>query len=336
MGTFGFQWHLTDRCNGSCAHCYQDSFTTRGELAFEAWARLADRIFAGVADLGVAVNLTGGEPFLLPDLLRLVEHLHGFDNLEEVNIITNGLVADEGVLSRLSAFPKIGCLKVSLEAGDRAVNDAIRGPGHFAAVRRNLAVFRESARKPMVIMATLSRRNLAAIPGTVAFARDSGLSGVIFERFVPLGTGARMADQALGPAEWAAAVDAIARSAGVVADTEDLAPYRAFWIDLTERDGPELRGALCNLGRDTMALMPDGTVFPCRRLPIPAGDLLAETFEVVRERLARYAVQEIRTRLGGGRCGACGVDDCAGCRALARAIHGDFLGDDPACILAAP
>jgi hypothetical protein len=50
-------------------------------------------------------------------------------------------------------------------------------------------------------------------------------------------------------------------------------------------------------------------------------------------RLEPFGAGKIRGRLNGGRCGFCGVEGCAGCRALARAITGNILADDPQCLL---
>ncbi len=102
---FGFQWHLTDRCNLRCVHCYQDAFDGSRELPPAALRRLADRVFGALAPRPVSVNLTGGEPLLLPGFFNLVAHLHGFANLAEAHIITNGTVADDDTLARIAASP---------------------------------------------------------------------------------------------------------------------------------------------------------------------------------------------------------------------------------------
>jgi radical SAM protein with 4Fe4S-binding SPASM domain len=103
------------------------------------------------------------------------------------------------------------------------------------------------------------------------------------------------------------------------------------WTDA--RRAQRLQGALCNLGDESMALMPDGTVYPCRRLPIAVGNVLKEPFETILPRLKRYAAPRIARDLRGSLCGMCGVKGCAGCRALARALTGDLLSDDPQCAL---
>lgn len=331
---FGFQWHLTDRCNQRCAHCYQDTFDDRQEASAAARFEMARRVFGALAPRPVSVNLTGGEPLQLPDFFDLLEYLHRFPNLAEAHIITNGTMADDDTLTRLAALPWVGALKISLEAAEASANDAVRGRGNFDRVVANLPRFQRTG-KPLVLMLTLARYNAGHIGDVVRWARGTGWQGIIFERFVPLGRGRSQAAEVLTAADWGDAVAAILAAAGLDVEPMDLLPYRAFWLGLTPGDEEPLRGALCNLGAESMALMPNGDVFPCRRLPRPVGNLLAEPFTDILPRLARYAVSAVRPRLRGPRCGRCGVADCAGCRALAHALTGDLLADDPQCPLPA-
>jgi len=333
MKTFGFQWHLTDRCNQRCAHCYQEGFTSNGELGLDTLKAAAGRIFAALPDRRMSINLTGGEPLLFPVLFDLIEHLHTYPTLEEVNIITNGTVASGDVIEGIESFPRVSTLKVSLESADAKVNDRIRGAGNFSCVQENIARFRRTG-KSIVLMMTLGRFNLASLEDTVHWARDAGLDGVIVERFVPLGLGRRFADQALLPQDWETASRAIVRASGISIDPEALLPFRAFWLSLESCANP-LRGALCNLGGESMALMPDGTVYPCRRFPVTAGNILFEPFEEILKRLGTYCPSEIKPRLNGTVCRTCTVEGCAGCRAIALALTGDALADDPQCPLSA-
>ncbi|RCK78568.1 MAG: Radical SAM domain heme biosynthesis protein [Candidatus Ozemobacter sibiricus] len=336
---FGFQWHVTDLCNRRCRHCYQSSFS-RGAGETDAGGRrtLAAAILGAIPDEPVAINLTGGEPLLLPDLIDLMAHLESFPNLAEICIITNGTIDDESLLRRLGGFPRFSSFKISVESGDPAINDAIRGSGSFERLRTAIPRYADLAGRPVVLMMTLSRLNVGTIRETVAFARQTGAQSIIFERFVPLGQGERLAATVLSAADWARAIVDIGAAAGISLDPDDLAACRAFWLRLDPpgREGAEdqgLEAALCNLGAGSMALMPDGTVFPCRRLAIPIGNLLREPFPVIRARLAEWETARLRPRLRGTICGNCPYEDCPGCRALARALTGDPLADDPQCVL---
>lgn len=328
---FGFQWHVTDRCNLRCAHCYQDDFSPAGERCLDDLKRMADAVFEALPGHEVSVNVTGGEPLLVPHLLPLLEHLERFPNLVEINLITNGTVTGTNVTAALAALGKLRHIKVSVEAGDDAVNDAVRGRGNLSRVRAGIAAFRrELPGVGVVLMATLGRHNRDAVEGLLAFARETEAAGVIFERFVPLGAGRAMAGQVLTADDWGRVTATLASLAGVDADPLDLLPFRAWWFRLDD-PGEPLVGALCNLGEESMGLMPDGTVYPCRRLPVPVGNVLADPFPVILERLEPYAADRVKPLLAGPRCGGCTIPGCAGCRALAAALTGDPLADDPQC-----
>jgi hypothetical protein len=62
-------------------------------------------------------------------------------------------------------------------------------------------------------MMTLSRLNLASVEETVRWAWETGLDGIIFERFVPLGLGMGLSNQALLSKDWELALRTIARQA---------------------------------------------------------------------------------------------------------------------------
>ncbi len=333
MKSFGFQWHITDRCNLACAHCYQTNFSSRGGKSVDDLFVMANRIFEALADRQISVNLTGGEPLLYPHLPALLDHLHHFPNLEEIHLITNGTVTKTGVLEAIFRSPKITSLKISLEGGSSRINDPIRGPGNLEKVQKNVALYKERTRKPIIIMTTLAKYNADHIEEAVNFARANEADGIIFERFVPLGTGKDLAQQTLGPLEWRNALQAITEAAGLSVDPMSLLPYKAFWLWLDPSKHSTLEGALCNLGNESMSLLPDGTVFPCRRLPLPVGNVLRDSFEQIVDRLTAFDPAEIQTRLKGTWCGMCGIESCAGCRALAHALEEDLLADDPQCML---
>jgi radical SAM protein with 4Fe4S-binding SPASM domain len=331
---FGFQWHLTDRCNLRCKHCYQDDFTPRSERSQNDLKEMANRIFHTLRDRSISINLTGGEPLLLPSLLDLVEHLHTFEHLKEIHIITNGTFAENNILTSIRRFPKIKYFKVSLESANPATHDSIRGPGNFEKVRNNIKRVQEIANRPVVLMMTLGRYNFHEIDKTVEFTKENKVDGIIFERFVPLGNGRGILDQVLDATGWRSSVEAIVRAAGLDVDFNDLLPYRAFWLWTSSKRTDPLEGAFCNLGEESMALMPDGTIYPCRRLPVPVGNILSSPFDEIHEQLKKFSVPALRQAMPHGKCKNCLISDCAGCRALSYALTNNLYADDPQCPLA--
>ncbi len=303
MKFFGFQWHITDRCNLRCVHCYQDGYAPLPVENLGNLKRLADGIFSALPDRRISVNLTGGEPLLVPWFFELVEHLQGLEELDEINLITNGTITTEEVLEGIRRSSRIRYLKVSVESGIHEVNDKIRGAGNLAQVSDGILRCQRATDKPVILMVTLGRYNLDTIEETVRYAGFLGVEGVIFERFIPMGRGRQIEDRVLSAREWAQASARIARAARVDADADDLLPYQAFWLWLNPSRTERLQGALCNLGDESMALMPDGTVYPCRRLPIAVGNALKEPFHEILARLGKYQPE---------------AD--GGCRALAQAL----------------
>jgi MoaA/NifB/PqqE/SkfB family radical SAM enzyme len=334
MASFGFQWHLSDRCNQRCKHCYQERFDDASELPSGHLFELAQRVMHGLAPRRVSINLTGGEPLMHPQLFELIDRLAAFEHLEGVHLITNGTVLTNGLIEAIRTRETIGQIKISLESGRAEDNDRIRGRGNLARVTANLSGFAQTG-KALVLMTTLGPCGSDGIADTVAFAREHGFCGVIFERFVPLGRGKPLSPLVPDPAEWSTMKVMIASAAGVEAREQDLLPYQALWIDLAPGAPEPLRGALCNLGAGSMALMPDARVLPCRRLPEAVGNALTDPFEKILEGLAGWAPDSLRPRLKGHGCSSCEIEGCAGCRALARAITGDALADDPSCSEAA-
>ncbi len=331
MKAFGFQWHLTDRCNLRCQHCYQERFDAAQERPLSDLVAMARAIAGAMPDRAISINLTGGEPFLFEGLWPLLDALDELENIIEYHIITNGTRARGETRNRLRGRKKLAGLKISLEGPDAETNDAVRGPGNLAEVLQNLRSLTE-LQKPLHLMATLDRHNLESIPPLVELAREEALDGIILERFVPLGRGRRRAGAVLDAAGWRRVIELVTRSVGIEADSHELAPYHAFWLRPGDEAEP-LRGARCNLGEESMALMPDGTVFPCRRLPLVMGRLPETPFDEIRDRLRTFEPDRMRARLTGAACRACAVPGCTGCRALALAVHGDPYADDPRCPL---
>jgi MoaA/NifB/PqqE/SkfB family radical SAM enzyme len=295
MDSFGFQWHVTDRCPGKCRHCYQNRFDGGTELSLDALKGIADDIMESLAGVPVTINVTGGEPLLYPGLFGLMEHLSSFDNLEELNIITATYGMDLSVIEKLKSIPKLTSVKVSLESDDPSINDDIRGRGYFDMASRNIKML-AGAGLPVMVIATLGKHNYRSVEGLCALAAGLGASGVIFERFVPVpgSRGMGLSGMALTSSEWDDILAAIIRAAGAGSEIsiDDLLPYKAFCIEIevgSIRSRFPVLGAPCCLGASSMALMPDGTVYPCRRFPEPIGKLPDDSMDGILDMLGRYS-----------------------------------------------
>lgn len=338
---FFVQWHLTERCNLRCSHCYQSGRGT-DELSFdeikevtaevsdmlEAWSEMYEMAFSP------SFNITGGEPFLRKDLFDILDHLggRGFD----LYLLTNGTLVDRERAARLATAGVKG-VQVSIE-GPEEIHDEIRGKGSFASSLRGILFLLDEGMM-VTLNATLSEINVDHLPEMVSLASSIGAQRLGFSRLVPSGRGVGLIEKMIEGAKVKKIYEEIfsmkAENLRIVTGDPVASQMTA---EPEEGDRGEIPSGGCAAGVSGLTLLPDGTITPCRRLPIPIGNVrrdslrevwaASEVLEVLRDR-RRYS----------GKCGSCRRwADCRGCRAIAYAYSQskgveDFLCEDPQCFI---
>ena len=328
---FYIQWHITNLCNLRCRHCYQDDFSKKNDLDWVEIEKVYGHLLDTMREWGktACIHLTGGEPLLKPELFPLLADLDRHPMVKELGIITNGLLLDQEMMRRLSRFPKLKKIKISLDGGDAKTNDSIRQEGAFDKVMENLPLIEAAGRFEVLFMFTAMKRNFRSLSSLFKLCQTAGVDGLIIERFIPLGRGREIQDEVLGREEWKEMVGMLADFASIGEAEQSLLPYQAFQISFSEEE-PELLGAPCVIGVDGLCIMPDGTVFPCRRFPVSIGNLLNNPLRKIWEESDLLEKLRRKETLK-GKCGTCEIDDCRGCRSLALALTGNYLDEDPHC-----
>ncbi len=102
---------ITDRCNLRCQYCMPahgiDIVDREELLTFKEMYRIT-RI---LSELGVnKVRLTGGEPFVRKDFVKFLESLSFNDQLDQINITTNGVM----IAKYIPELEKLGIKKINL------------------------------------------------------------------------------------------------------------------------------------------------------------------------------------------------------------------------------
>jgi sulfatase maturation enzyme AslB (radical SAM superfamily) len=140
-------------CNLACTHCFVTCGPREARHAMMSRADVAARVSEALA-LGVReFYLTGGEPFLHPELEAIVE-----DTLAHapVTILTNGTLftsARLAWLARLSRSARHSLeLRVSLDAADERGHEAFRGAGTWARTMRGLRALEAGGLAPIVTL----------------------------------------------------------------------------------------------------------------------------------------------------------------------------------------
>lgn len=182
---YSIQIEFTQRCNLTCAFCYNDSSPKNtDELDLET----LDRVVGEVIDLAPGeVIISGGEPLMRPDHLRLL--LERFSHTDiPVHILTNGMLIDH---DWLDAFERAGVvtLQVSLDGGVPDVHDRVRGrKGAWAKALRGLAMA-HGAGFHTFVSAVLTRENVSTLPSLVEAAYLCGCDNLNVGDLITWGRG---------------------------------------------------------------------------------------------------------------------------------------------------
>lgn len=337
---FFVQWHLTERCNLRCRHCYQrgsgsDELTPAE--ARDVVEEVADTLDGWRRDHGVEVagsfSVTGGEPLLRADLWGLLAEMR--DRGFETFLLTNGTLVDAAAAGRLADLGVAG-VQVSLE-GPEEVHDGVRGAGSFARAARGVRSLRDADLRVTLNM-TLSRLTAPAALAMAAVARELGVDRLGFARLVPWGRGEALLRELIEPEDLRALYRDLLAAGGEGLEIVTGDPLASQLATGWAGDGGGEASGGCAAGVSGITIGADGTLLPCRRLDVPLGNLRRDSLREV------WATSPVLARLRDRRAypGACGTcprwSGCRGCRAVAYAVSAadgapDYLADDPQCFL---
>jgi radical SAM protein with 4Fe4S-binding SPASM domain len=343
---FFVQWHLTERCNLRCTHCYQTGTKTE-ELSLaeirlvldeiidmlEAWSEMYQLEFSP------SLNITGGEPFLRKDLFEILEEMStgGF----AIYLLTNGTLIDAEKAERLARLG-INGVQVSIE-GPEEIHDSIRGKGSFAASCKGVAHLVKAGLR-VTLNATLSEINAEKFQDMVDIATTLGVQKLGFSRLVPSGRGLDLVNRMISREGVREIYESI-----FGLDTGSLKIVTGDPVASQMRDGMRNGTGLvddcgsiatsgCAAGISGLTILPDGIVTPCRRLPIPLGNVRQDSLREIWTN--SEILEQLRDRSQyKGKCGSCRRwAVCRGCRAIAYAYsltrgEPDILAEDPQCFI---
>lgn len=163
-------------CNLRCSYCLASSHprAERKAIPLDMFRRLIDE----AADAGLEeVYLTGGEPFLLPDIFERIGHAR---KRMPVTVLTNGMLLTGRRLERLLALGEPRpALQISLDGHTAELHDAYRGAGAWRKTVASIERLRDLG-FAITIGATETPVNSGAIDDLRRFARSLGIDDAHF------------------------------------------------------------------------------------------------------------------------------------------------------------
>lgn len=338
---FFVQLHLTERCNLRCSHCYQTE-ARPSEMSFPEISSLIEEVSGLLEDwresYGIAFSssfsVTGGEPFLRQDIFEILEDLRirSFDTY----ILSNGILISRNVAIRLAEIGIKG-VQISIE-GPEDVHDSIRGAGSFSASLKGIRNLLDAGIEA-TLNTTLSEVNAHCFMDMIELASSLGVHRLGFSRLVPSGRGGTWLSKML---KKEVVKDLYSNIFSLEIDGLNIVtgdPVASQFRNPAEEDvaDPVPSGG-CAAGVSGLTVLPDGTITPCRRMPVPIGNVKRDSLREV------WATSDVLNALRDksryqGKCGSCAKwSACRGCRAIALAYSqargdGSYLAEDPQCFL---
>lgn len=178
---------ITERCNLHCAHCFVSSTAQGSDLSLENFtARVLPRLLDARVE---RITLTGGEPFVHPDLLAICQAVA--DRGLPVGICTNATQTTDEDVTALAALGNVH-INVSFDGFRPDSHGKFRGDrSSFATTLATTRKFAEAG----LLKGLLSTPNTLTVPeefaDLCAFAVDVGAEYVLMNPLSSFGRGVK-------------------------------------------------------------------------------------------------------------------------------------------------
>lgn len=248
---------ITQQCPNQCVYC--SSLSCPDKTTCLSTEKILEVVDDAVALGCESISLSGGEPFLHPGLVQIVNHIakQGVQCL----IYTSGICFENGtphsipeeILEALRG--KVAKYIVNVEAADEATYDKIMGTSFhgFAMMKQFIA---EAVAMGEVVEAHFvpMKLNYRQIPSVVEMCTELGVSRVSFLRFVAQGRGCEKVEQLL--LEKEESIEAKRLMNQCVSNNAEGVRLGIPFADCCHRVN-------CLTGTSKLNIRYDGNVYPC-------------------------------------------------------------------------
>jgi len=328
------QWHITDRCNLNCTHCYLDSEKTHDmpleklRIIFNSYMDALNRM-----KIKGSIQITGGEPFIRNDLFELLEIINKHKDKCYYGIMSNGTMIDPATVNKLK---KTGCrfIQVSIDGGE-AAHDSIRGNGSFRETMESVRLLKKRG-IPVSVSFTAGRKNYAAFTDAVMESSKAGADLIWSDRVIPTGRAELLSDELMNFNEvedYFSIMNCCRKNKGKIFFRKTaISMGRALQFMYYDGDGFDQYPYRCSAGKTILTILSDGRVVPCRRMPVIIGDLNNSDLYTIYQKSTMLRMLR-NPRIIPDGCGDCFYSQICngGLKCLSYAVHGNPFTRDPQC-----
>lgn len=264
MGIFYLQWHITNKCNNRCLHCYHDTYTDVESLSFD---EAKDIVFDFIRTCEIlssrpVISITGGDPLLherFIDIVRLC-----VSECYQVNILCNpeGVVCESVINIDEIKNLNINRWQFSLD-GLEKTHDYFRYAGSFDITIKAIQLLIEMNMQ-VSVHTTVSKFNYKEIPDLIDYLYSLGVCSWDFSRYIP-----NDGSCGFSPCEYRDFLLTInlilSRQNKHKSEYLYKEPLFSIINDLSDDKSDEVVQSGCGLGSASLCLLPDKTIMACRK-----------------------------------------------------------------------
>lgn len=334
---FGLQWHITDKCDQRCKHCYIYEGTDKecsSELNLSTLNEILENFIqcCNKLDAEPVIAITGGDPLLYSKIWEFLELFK--EKKIKFSILGNPFHLSYEVVKKLE---ELGCTNYQMSLdGLKETHDSIRKKGSFDSTLKSLEFF-ENTRISTAIMTTVSKTNINEIPNLVDIVVKHKVKHFGFTRYCP---SSKDINLMVSSYEYKQFLDKMWKKYMENQQSETifvlkdhlwmLYLYEKGLFNPKQFDNPEdliLDG--CHCGINHITILSNGDVYACRRSDTLVGCALNESLYDI---FTGSKMDQYRCYNCFEYCKKCELKNfCRGCPSVAKCATGNFYAKDPQC-----
>lgn len=284
--TMTLQWHISEKCNLKCYHCYQEN-KEYIELEYEKLINILEQYkeFLRFKNLKGHINLTGGEPLCNKNFFKLLKYMHNDKELYTYAILTNGTLITDEIALKISQYEPL-YVQVSIDGGKK-VHEEIRGKGTLNKTINAIKILKRYGIYTSISF-TAQKNNFKEFKNVVKIGKEAGANRVWTDRFIPIGGAEELKSLVLNKEETKEFFDILS----IEKEKSELEIERFIKRHKVTRNEAlrkctevSSQRALqflecnsdiysCSAGTTLITIMENGDLVPCRRMPIVIGNIL--------------------------------------------------------------
>lgn len=332
---FGLQWHLTNECDQRCQHCYiwqkHDNFGFNSTPSIKQCEMIIENFISFCSKMNVSpyFSITGGDPLLYKNIwevLKIIKKRNiGF------TILGNPFHLNNHTAKKLK---ELGCTSYQMSLdGLETTHDSLRKPGSFRATLSSLSILHQAGIRSM-IMSTASLLNYKELPDVAKICTEYKVGSFAFSRYCPTHGDTEYNIEPQIYRKFLADMWLIYNELIDCGTNFSLKDH--LWIPFLFEEGlyelcqeKNIVFDGCNCAIKHMTLLPNGTVYACRRFDSLVGDIYQQSFKEIFLSQEMETYRQIEKLEGCKNCDL--LNYCRGCHAVAAGTTGNFFSKDPQC-----